>query len=547
VTPFRLPVRIALPLMVFGTFLLLQAITLILAHRNHLEDLRAGLENRALVRTVELMHSAAIHLPAQPHEIERDIDNLLMRREIAAVAILAPDGSVAIAHDPDWLGQPLPALLADPVPASSETKAPRMDWSADGRRLHTLLDHLPHPSPGGWRGTVYIGHDIGRDIDSALRDNLALYGKTLGFDLLIVLLLYLWLLQTLVRPIDQLASTADAIRAGTAARYPDLPAGTELGRLARALNEMQARLRADEKTLRDNLVYQRELVAKLDAANSLMLQAEKLASIGQLAAGVSHELNNPVGFVKSNLGTLENYLRDVFAIADAYASIERATPPCPCPELDKVVALKREKDYDFLRTDIFQLVTESQDGLARVARIVMDLKDFSRAGTLERQWADLHQGLDSTLNIVWNELKYKCEIRKAYGILPPVWCDPSQLNQVFMNLLVNAGHAIADKGEIAITTGQQGDAVFVAIADTGTGIAPENLKRIFDPFFTTKPVGQGTGLGLWLAYGIVQKHNGRIEVQSEPGKGATFTVWLPIGPPADNPGAVPPAPTLEPS
>ena len=161
------------------------------------------------------------------------------------------------------------------------------------------------------------------------------------------------------------------------------------------------------------------------------------------------------------------------------------------------------------------------------------------------QWANLHQGLDSTLNIVANELKYKCTVTKHYGDLPQVWCEASQLNQVFMNLLVNAGHAIPDKGEITISTGQQGDEVFVAIADTGAGIAPENLSRIFDPFFTTKPVGQGTGLGLSLAYGIVQKHHGRIEVQSEIGKGTTFTVWLPINPPENNSSAVPPAPILE--
>ncbi|MDP1652882.1 MAG: ATP-binding protein [Rhodocyclaceae bacterium] len=297
-----------------------------------------------------------------------------------------------------------------------------------------------------------------------------------------------------------------------------------------------------EQTLADSLAAQRALNQQLREAQNQLLQSEKLASIGQLAAGVAHEINNPIGFIGSNFGALENYLRDLFAIADAYAEAAAALGP-QCPQLEQVHALKHEKDYEFLRTDTFQLLAESKDGLARVAKIVRDLKDFSRVGEAEWQTVDLHTGIDSTLNLVWNELKYKCTVTKDYGMLPPIWCIPSQLNQVFMNLLVNAGHAIADKGEITLRTGQQGEQVSVAISDTGSGIAPENLDRIFDPFFTTQPVGSGTGLGLSLAYGIVQKHQGRIEVQSEVGKGTTFTVWLPIQPAADPADAVPPAPT----
>jgi signal transduction histidine kinase len=240
---------------------------------------------------------------------------------------------------------------------------------------------------------------------------------------------------------------------------------------------------------------------------------------------VAHELNNPIGFVSSNLGSLESYLKDIFAIIAAY---EAAAAALQAPPLEAVRALKAQKDYEYLKTDIVQLMAESKDGLNRVAKIVRDLKDFSRAGDASFQWADLHQGLESTLNIVWNELKYKCTIKKDYGVLPQVWCVPSQINQIFMNLLVNAAHAIPEKGEITIRTRQQGEEVFVAISDTGTGIAPEHLNRIFEPFFTTKPVGKGTGLGLSLAYSIAQKHQGRIEVHSEPGTGTTFTLWLPI-------------------
>jgi PAS domain S-box-containing protein len=284
-----------------------------------------------------------------------------------------------------------------------------------------------------------------------------------------------------------------------------------------------------EGAMREALEAQRALNLKLEEAHNQLLQSEKMASIGQLAAGVAHEINNPIGFVSSNISTLEGYLRDLFQISDAYAAAEGSPSAC-CPEFERARALKMEKDYDFLRADIPQLLIETREGLSRVATIVRDLKDFSRPGDAAMEWADLHQGLDSTLNIVWNELKYKCTVKKEYGELPPVWCVLAQLNQVFMNLLVNAAHAIPEKGDITIRTGQQGAEVFVAIADTGSGIAAENLTRIFDPFFTTKPVGSGTGLGLSLAYSIVRKHQGRIEVQSEAGKGTVFTVWLPIKP-----------------
>ena len=143
------------------------------------------------------------------------------------------------------------------------------------------------------------------------------------------------------------------------------------------------------------------------------------------------------------------------------------------------------------------------------------------------QWANLEEGLESTLNVVWSELKYKAEVVKEYGGIPQIECYPFQLNQVFMNLLVNAAHALEDKGTITVRTGHNENEVWVQVQDTGKGIKPENLARVFDPFFTTKPVGKGTGLGLSLAYGIVKKHSGRIEVQSEVGQGTTFTVTLP--------------------
>ncbi|MFZ2269016.1 MAG: PAS domain S-box protein [Azonexus sp.] len=285
-----------------------------------------------------------------------------------------------------------------------------------------------------------------------------------------------------------------------------------------------------EQELATNLGDQRILNKRLEEAHNQLLQSEKMASIGQLAAGIAHELNNPIGFVHSNLGTLEGYLRDVMEIIDAYdkAAAEQGGDS---PQCAAIARLKEDRDFSFIRQDIVLLMAESREGLGRVRKIVQDLKSFSHVSEQDWQWADLHQGLDSTLNIVWNELKYKCQVVKEYGEIPKVFCLISQLNQVFMNLLVNAGHAIEKQGTITLRTACRGDnEVCIEVIDTGKGIAPEHLSRVFEPFFTTKPVGKGTGLGLSLSYGIVDKHRGRIEVDSQVGVGTTFRVILPIEP-----------------
>jgi signal transduction histidine kinase len=286
--------------------------------------------------------------------------------------------------------------------------------------------------------------------------------------------------------------------------------------------------RQAEAALQANNAELRELNDRLSNAQNQLLQSEKLASIGQLAAGVAHEINNPIGYVHSNLGTLERYVGDLLTLIRAY---EDAEAMLASEARDAIRDSKAHADLAFLREDMLALLAESKEGVARVKKIVQDLKDFSRVGSDDVwQWADVHAGLDSTLNIVNNELKYKATIAKDYGRLPEVRCLPSQLNQVFMNLLVNAGHAIDGEGTITVRTGCDDASAWVEIEDTGCGIPPEHLPRIFDPFFTTKPVGKGTGLGLSLSYGIVRKHGGRIEVRSTPGVGSTFRVVLPLAP-----------------
>jgi PAS domain S-box-containing protein len=276
---------------------------------------------------------------------------------------------------------------------------------------------------------------------------------------------------------------------------------------------------------------QQQLIARLREAHDQLLQSEKMASIGQLAAGVAHEINNPIGFVNSNMSTLNRYVDTLLSVARAHnEAVMQAAPGSALAA--RIESIDSEADLGFLKEDIGDLISESLDGLKRVRDIVQSLKDFSHVGASDWHFADLHAGLESTLNIVANEIKYKAFVEKRYGKLPEVKCLASQLNQVFMNLIVNAGHAISERGVITIATGVDGDWVWVAISDNGCGIPPQNMNRIFEPFFTTKPVGSGTGLGLSLSYSIVNKHGGRIQVDSTPDVGTTFTVRLPIVPPA---------------
>ena len=270
---------------------------------------------------------------------------------------------------------------------------------------------------------------------------------------------------------------------------------------------------------------------RLAGAQEQLLQSEKMASIGLLAAGVAHEINNPIGYVHSNLGTLQEYIGALLALLECHEEVLQS--PDPAQRREEVRARRERLDVDFIVGDLPNLMRESREGIERVTKIVQDLKEFSHVGAGEAMRpSDLHKGLESTLNIVWNDLKYKVRLEKHYMPLPPVECRLSEINQVFMTLLVNAGQAIDTSGTIDITTGTEGDSAWVAITDTGSGMTPDVQQRIFDPFFTTKAIGRGTGLGLAIAYGIVAKHHGRIEVRSEPGVGSTFRVVLPVRQPA---------------
>lgn len=280
-----------------------------------------------------------------------------------------------------------------------------------------------------------------------------------------------------------------------------------------------------------------ELEDKFEKASVQLLQSEKMAAIGQLSAGIAHEINNPIGFVKSNLKSLDGYLKDVISAIKQLTELFESNLENKIPEIQRLQEIKSflEKiDVRFIMEDIPDLLTDCIEGTERIGKIVTDMKNFAHPGSNKPKLADINQCIDSTLNVVWNDIKYKAQVIKSYGDIPEIHCFPQKLNQVFMNLILNSAQAIENKGKIKITTESKDEKVQIKIADNGSGIKKEYLQKIFDPFFTTKPVGTGTGLGLNVVYNIIKMHEGTIEVNSQIGKGTVFKISLPIDPKIKN-------------
>ena len=255
-----------------------------------------------------------------------------------------------------------------------------------------------------------------------------------------------------------------------------------------------------------------------------LVHSEKMASLGQLAGGVAHELNNPAGFIYSNMETLGEYVSGLDQLLSAYDG------PITPEIAERVARIKQDIRYDSLMSDLASIIADCQEGAGRIRDIVLNLRTFSRLDTAEVKEVNIHTGIDATIRLLSQYYgSNHITLKREYGELPLVNCCAGQLNQVWMNLLTNAAQAIgAAPGEVRIATAAKDGVVSVTITDTGAGIAREDLKRIFDPFFTTKPIGEGTGLGLSISYGIVESHGGAIEVESTPGVGTSFTTLIPL-------------------
>lgn len=290
----------------------------------------------------------------------------------------------------------------------------------------------------------------------------------------------------------------------------------------------QEELAALSEELRRDQIELKQTLSELKQAQSQLLQSEKMASVGQLSAGIAHEINNPLGFITSNIQTLDSYFRNISTVV---TSLEKLIDDSNDAKLsaDKKALMERSQ-LAYVMEDVSDLIAESLDGSKRVMDIVKNLKEFSHVDDSEWIESDLRKGIESTLRIVNNEVKYVATIETEFeDDVPNIYCQPMQLNQVILNLLVNASQAIKENGVIKVSLKKtQDEQVQITVKDNGSGIPEENLSSIFEPFFTTKPVGDGTGLGLSVSYGIITAHNGTIEVDSELGVGTTFTITLPI-------------------
>jgi two-component system, NtrC family, sensor kinase len=264
--------------------------------------------------------------------------------------------------------------------------------------------------------------------------------------------------------------------------------------------------------------------AELERLQAQIVHSEKMASLGQLAAGVAHELNNPAGFIHGNMEFLEERIEDLERLFSMYMAV-----PLP-PEVESAIAeLKKSMGFENAFDDFRSMIVDCRTGAERIRDVVQNLRLFSRLDEAEFKRVDIHSGIESTIRLLSRYYTSgKITLRREYGDVPPVNCYAGQLNQAWMNLLVNAAQAVNEVGEVIVRTGSAGAQAWVSISDDGPGIPPENISRIFDPFFTTKAIGQGTGLGLSITYGIIERHGGTIAVESKPGAGTTFRVTIPI-------------------
>jgi two-component system NtrC family sensor kinase len=293
---------------------------------------------------------------------------------------------------------------------------------------------------------------------------------------------------------------------------------TELGLLAKSFNDLGRRTYESQQALRANVKELEGANSEIKEAQTRLVHAAKMASLGQLVAGVAHELNNPIGFIYSNMAHLKEYSEKLISLLDIAEK-----DPAQLPRA------KEEADLEFIKKDLPKLIASCEDGARRTRDIVLGLRNFSRLEESQVKEVDVREGLSKTLELLSGELKNRIKVIKDFGDIPKIMAYPSELNQVFMNILSNAAQAIEGEGEIRVSTHlTKNKMVEIAISDTGKGMSKETAEKVFDPFFTTKTLGQGTGLGLSISYGVIQKHGGEILIDSEVGKGTTFRIILPV-------------------
>ena len=439
-----------------------------------------------------------------------------------------------------------------PLPAQS-VNLPLFKWEKSPRYDVVLpITYLGQPL-----GTLHFGLNLSQIM--VARRSLLIQGASIAaIELLLSTIILIFLVYWITRHLTALTEASIQVASGNLPPPLGPEGEDDVGKLGAAFNTMsraisdrvrdlheQAELlqqEVDERRKAQELLLEQQLqlealnldleqrvadeVLKNREKDQALLQSEKMASIGQLAAGVAHEINNPMGFISSNLRTLAEYFSQI-------VRFDQVVQENLGSAAQEIITRSRESlEIDYVLNDGTDLINESLGGAKRVTKIVLDLKNFSRLDALEYESVLLSSCMESALTICFNELKYLATIRKEFDPSPEVLCHPGQLNQVFLNLLVNAGHAITvPPGEIVLRCWHDAPFVYASVSDSGSGIPEEIKNRIFEPFFTTKDVGKGTGLGLSLSYEIIKRHQGELLVESRVGRGTTFTVRLPCSTP----------------
>jgi signal transduction histidine kinase len=508
-----------------------------------IKDYMAGLTLLGLKYEETLLdfEGSTLHSTAATHTNYKDfawVKSLLNEEQSRSIQILAIDGQYfwCVAF-PVIYNKHVEGVLLANIPLET-VLAGQIDVEVlDGLMIEVMMGTQTIAKFGkqavGTKQTIQwedAGVSFNFTVDQAYRNNalsdlvIKLGSYIILAIVLTTLLAYLYGYRYFVKPILALSQLTSSLEKG---HEPDALEGDlrfmEFANLFSQFNLMSEKVARRERALKESYEKLSNTNDELKQSESQLVQSEKMASIGVLAAGVAHEINNPIGFIRSNLEVLEDYFSDIekyyHEFNDGLASDE---------DKENHKKLAKKYELEFLFDDTPPLIKSSISGVDRVSDIVKNLKTFARIDQVEKTLTDINEGLSATLNMVHNELKYNCKVHVDLRTLPRVHVFPGKLNQVFMNLLINAGQSISEQGDIFVRTFVKESNIVIEIEDTGSGIDSEYIAQIFTPFYTSKPIGQGTGLGLSISHQIVEQHNGKIAVKSEVGKGSCFSVFIPI-------------------